>query len=162
MNPAMYTFINTGLGMSTGKAIAQGQHAAVEAYELSVHTNPQLVDEWNLGGHYTKLVMESPDSDHLRTVERYLNDRGFQTVVIIDEGRTELQQHAMTALGVEIVDRDDPHTKATFSTFQTLKDKKPKRLSEVETETPLEFDGGWNPPQIIQDLFGTKLFGGSE
>jgi hypothetical protein len=40
----------------------------------------------------------------------------------IDEGMTEVDPHVMTALGVAIVDKDDPHTLATFSTFELYRD----------------------------------------
>lgn len=135
MKPAMYIFINEGLEMSLGKTAAQAAHAAVEAYRLScrqehveggwVHTG--LVNQWYKGGHYTKLVMQARNAGHLRDIERYLNDRGFKTALVIDEGHTEVPSIVPTALGVEIVDRDDPHTSATFSTFKTL--KPPKRTT---------------------------------
>lgn len=133
MRPAMYTFINRGLGMSPGKLAAQAQHAAVEAYRLTdslergigEHQRKQHVrDEWRVGGHYTKLVMLAEDDVHLLTIKHYLEERGFATALIIDEGRTEIKPHSMTALGVEIVDRDDPHTAATFESFKTYRESK--------------------------------------
>src|SRR5688500_3482140 len=131
MKPAMYIFLNKGLGMSTGKASAQAAHAAVEAYRLSVEDGGKigddgkvLVDEWYKGGHYMKLIMEARDEAQLHTIERYLNDRGFKTTLIIDEGRTEIAPLSATALGVELVDKDDPHTEATFSSFKLYKDPK--------------------------------------
>lgn len=118
----MYIFINEELEMSRGKLGAQTGHAAVQAYKIST---PYMIEQWELGGHYTKLVMRARNAEHLRTIERYIRDRLFDTVMIIDEGRTEIAPLSPTALGVEIVDRDDPHTKATFEHFETLKDTKP-------------------------------------
>lgn len=115
----MYIFINKGLGMSTGKIASQAAHASVEAYRIS---KKDLVDEWYKGGHYMKLVMQAKNATQLFQIERYLQDRGFKTSMIIDEGLTEIQPHTATALGVEVVDRDDPHTLATFSTFELYKD----------------------------------------
>jgi peptidyl-tRNA hydrolase len=119
MKTAMYIFVNKGLGMSTGKAAAQASHAAVEAYRLS---KPALVEHWYKGNHYTKLVMEAQDAEQMRVIERYINDRGFKTSLIIDEGLTEIEPHSITALGVEVVDKDDPHTLETFSTFKLYED----------------------------------------
>lgn len=121
----MYLFVNKGLGMSTGKTAAQVAHAAVLAANCA-NTDPDLVSEWYKGGHYTKLVMEARDEEHLRNIRDYLGDRGFETYSIIDEGRTEISPHTFTALGVEIVDRDDEHTAATFSSFKTYRDPKPE------------------------------------
>ena len=136
MRPAMYTFINRGLKMSPGKLAAQAQHAAVEAYrlteqyesELKEWGKPTKLDAWYEGGHYAKLVMLAEDDVHLLTIKHYLEERGFGTVLIIDEGRTEIKPHSMTALGVRLVDRDDPHTAATFESFKTYREPKaPKK-----------------------------------
>lgn len=119
-NAVMYIFVSEGSGMSTGKIASQAAHAAVEAYRIS----PQaLLNEWYKGQHYTKLVMGAKNAMHLYQIERYLNDRGFKTAMIIDEGMTEVEAHTATALGVQVVDKDDPHTLATFSTFSLFSDK---------------------------------------
>lgn len=115
----MYSFINRGLGMTPGKIAAQAMHAAVEAFRIS---DPAMLDAWYLGGHYCKLVMFAEDDVHLITIQKYIEERGFQTKLIIDEGRTEIRPLSITALGVEVVDRDDPHTAATFGTFKLYKE----------------------------------------
>lgn len=117
----MYIFLNTGLNMSTGKAAAQASHAAVEAYRIS---DARLLESWYLGGHYKKLVMEARDETHLLSIDRYIRARGFETELVIDEGFTEVPRHSITALGVEVVDKDDPHTAATFESFELLREKK--------------------------------------
>jgi peptidyl-tRNA hydrolase len=127
----MYIFINRGLGMSPGKIGAQAAHAAVEAYQIS---NPTLVDDWYRGGHYCKLVMLAEDDMHLLVIKQYIEERGFQTKLIIDEGHTEIRPHSMTALGVEVVDRDDPHTAATFQEFKLYREKKPEQ--EIPARVP--------------------------
>lgn len=132
MNPAMYIFINKGLRMSTGKAAAQAAHAAVEGYRLSCGLEPHRPQEglaregyvarnWYQGGHYTKLVMEAEDDQHLLSIREYIESRGFRTALIVDEGHTEVRPFSTTALGVEIVDKDDTHVAATFGEFKLLK-----------------------------------------
>lgn len=116
----MYSFINRGLGMTPGKIAAQAQHAAVEAYRIS---DPNLLADWYLGGHYCKLAMVAEDNVDLLTIQKYIEERGFKTKLIIDEGRTEIAPMSMTALGVEVVDRDEPHTAATFGEFKLYKEK---------------------------------------
>jgi peptidyl-tRNA hydrolase len=105
--------------MSTGKSAAQVAHAAVEAYKVS---STKMIDHWEYGKHYTKLVMLAEDADQLLVIERYLKERGFKTAIIIDEGRTEIKPYSYTALGIEIVDKDDPHVQASFEGFKTYKD----------------------------------------
>lgn len=134
MNPCMYLFVNDGLGMSQGKLAAQTAHAAVEAYRLSewvANENGQmarLLAHWYHGGHYKKVVLEARDSLHLITIQQYLQDRGFRVALVIDEGRTEIEPLTPTALGVAVVDKDDPHVAATFETFRTLN---PRHAPEV-------------------------------
>lgn len=120
MRPVMYIFANRGLGMSPGKLAAQVAHAAVEAFRIS---DKDLVDAWYVGKHHTKLVMEARDTEHLLSIERYLNERGFQTTLIIDEGRTEIPPHTPTALGIEIVDKTDPDVQASFGDFISYKER---------------------------------------
>lgn len=127
MNPVMYLFVNNGLGMSSGKIAAQAGHAAVEAY---IKSDPKLVEEWRRGLHYTKLVLEARDTEHILVIDRYLRERGLDPALIIDEGRTEIDAHTPTALGVPVVDKDDPEIIAVFSTFKLLrppKAPKPKK-----------------------------------
>lgn len=120
---AMYIFINKGLNMSIGKACAQASHAAVEAYVLTRDNNPDILDTWYSGGHYTKLVLEASNEQNLYTIQKYLSERGFKSKIIIDEGLTEIDAHQATALGVEIVDREDQHVSDTFSSFKLFRDK---------------------------------------
>lgn len=138
MNPAMYIFINRGLGMSPGKMAAQAAHAAVEAYRLStlrvgaaggIESGRNIVRHWYKGGHYKKLVMEARDEAHIRTIREYLHERGFRTALIVDEGLTEIAPHQITAIGVELVDKDNPHVEATFSTFSLYRDGRPRKAS---------------------------------
>lgn len=136
MKPAMYIFVNKGLGMSPGKIAAQAGHAAVEAtllsHPITAAAAPgdavnELWNAWRTGLHYAKYVMEARDSDHLRDTERYLNDRGFKTALIIDEGHTEIEPIQPTALGVALVDKDDPHTAATFESFKLFRQQSPEQ-----------------------------------
>lgn len=128
MDPRMYIFLNQGLGMSTGKAAAQASHAAVEAYRI---TEYDMLEHWYVGGHYTKLIMAADDESHLRTIQHYIEERGFATKLIIDEGRTEIRAFTATALGVQVVDKDDPHTAATFESFRLYRDPKPPKKQKL-------------------------------
>jgi PTH2 family peptidyl-tRNA hydrolase len=102
-NPVMYIFVNKSLNMSPGKMAAQVAHAAVVSSDRS---NPDMRKAWNEYGFYTKLVMEARDSEHLETIMKYLAERKINSWIIIDEGRTEIKKHALTALGVEIIDKN--------------------------------------------------------
>lgn len=144
MNAVMYIFVNSQLAMSRGKLAAQAAHAAVEAYEVSSH---DMKAYWRHGGHYTKLVMDGGDAMGLFTIDRYLTDRQFCTKLIIDEGHTEITPFQATALGVQIVNKDDAHVAATFGEFKLLKDKPSVVYSEppffhnevVQRKTPSQW-----------------------
>ncbi len=135
MNPVMYIFVNSKAGMSPGKLAAQASHAAVEAYRLSRN---DLIDAWYEGKHYTKLVMDGGDGFQLSVIQMYLSERGFSTDLIIDEGRTEGTYFVPTALGVEIVDKDNRHAAATFESFKTLREPVavPDVLREQDFDKP--------------------------
>lgn len=140
----MYIFANRGANMSPGKLAAQVAHAAVEAFQLS---DPELIKAWYVGRHHTKLVMQAEDEMHLLQIERYLDSRGFKTIPIIDEGRTEIRPFTHTALGVEIVDKDDPEVQAAFADFKTYREPPPdsrKRQRRVRNGLT-----GWLPTFFI-------------
>jgi peptidyl-tRNA hydrolase len=126
MNPTMYLILNRSLGMSAGKIAAQASHAAVKAYRIS---DPKMIDKWYLGNHYTKIVLMADDETQLSNMQEYIEVRGFKTQMIIDEGRTEIPAFTKTALGIEIVDKSDPHVQETFSEFKIYK--------EVKEEVPV-------------------------
>jgi PTH2 family peptidyl-tRNA hydrolase len=119
----MYIFANAGLGMSPGKLAVQCSHAAVEAYRISQGQFSPLLDDWLAKG-YTKLVMEARDTEHLLSIERYLKQKGYNSALIIDEGRTEIDPHTPTALGIQIVDKESELVQFAFSDFKTLKPPK--------------------------------------
>lgn len=129
----MYIILNQSAGMSTGKAAAQASHAAVEAYRVTLGARahqpctqhdlePNIMRRWYRGGHYTKIVLGADGEEALHNAQHYLEARGFKTALIVDEGRTEVKTLTTTALGVEIVDKDDPHVQDTFSVFPLYRD----------------------------------------
>lgn len=102
--PVQYLFVNKGLGMSPGKLAAQVAHAACLSQRGSNH---KMVEAWYEFGFYTKLVMEARDAEHIRTIEKYLQERGIKSFIVIDEGHTEIPKHSVTALGVEVIDKNE-------------------------------------------------------
>ena len=125
MRPAQYIIINQGAGMSPGKMAAQACHAACEGVRVSLETQDgrRLHNLWHRGGHYMKLVMEVPNEQALTNAYHYIKERGFQAVMIVDEGHTEVAPLTATAVGVEIVDKDWPHAAETFSVFKLYRDE---------------------------------------
>lgn len=139
MKPVMYVFVNRGLGMSPGKLAAQVAHAAVEAYRLSSVTpegfDPKgLVKTWYHQGH-TKIVMLAEDTEQLHHIQQYLEQppRGYLTHMVIDEGRTEVAAFTPTALGIELVDKDDSKVLEHFGHFKTYREARSEVSSVGDT-----------------------------
>lgn len=151
MKPAQYIFLNKGLGMSTGKSAAQAAHASVNGYLLTPDNNTRRV--WWRGGHHTKLVMECRDSDHLINTGRYLEARGIRVALVLDEGHTEVPPITPTALGTEVVDKDDAHIAATFSSFDLYRDLKPITMAEAR-DAAIDFYGLKRPKRRRRLLRG--------
>lgn len=127
--------------MSPGKLAAQAAHASVEGVRISAKEpwgNPwdaSIVNRWYRAGHYAKVVLQT---DNLLVAQSYIDSRGFKSMLIIDEGRTEIAPLTPTAIGVEILDKDLPHVRETFSVFKlynasTGKDTRPKNGRVVQT-----------------------------
>jgi PTH2 family peptidyl-tRNA hydrolase len=120
MDACMYILVPRDLNMSKGKMAAQVAHAAVEGYRLS---RPDMIAAWYVGGHYTKIVLACDD---VLVTERYLDQRGIPCRAIIDEGLTEFDGALTpTAIGCAILNRDDEHVEATFSSFKLYRDDPP-------------------------------------
>src|ERR1044072_8487612 len=105
MDAAMYILLPTPevTPMSTGKAAAQAAHAAVEGFRLT-DPDSKLYHDWQLGGHYTKIVLMTDD---LHNAKMYLDARGIDCALILDEGRTEFSTDlTQTAIGCALVNRD--------------------------------------------------------
>lgn len=136
MKPVMYLIAASEVAMSPGKFGAQCAHAAVLAYRIS---GDSIINQWFLGGHYTKIVLEAPD---LIVAERYIRDREFKTVFVIDEGRTEVPPLTPTVIGVEIVDKDSAHVAATFGEFKLYGTKQREREAAEEALMKLREDFG--------------------
>lgn len=127
-----YIVANKGLGMSAGKLAAQVAHAAVKGYELTVDrlSDSDVADlvegrdsikEWNATGH-TKIVLEARDTEHLTAFREFAKSRGFNSWLVIDEGRTEVAPHSPTALGFPILDKADRDVAHTFADLRTYRD----------------------------------------
>lgn len=118
-NPVIYIFLNKSLGMSVGKAAAQSAHAAVFAAAESDESQQKL---WRVSPHKTIIVLEARDEQHLRNIQVYLQQRGFISNTIVDEGVNEIDPHTITALSSAILDKNQENVSLTFSTFSLYKD----------------------------------------
>ena len=127
-----YIVANKGLGMSAGKLAAQVAHAAVKGYELTLNrlesvpadepaVSADVIGEWNATGH-TKIVLQARDTEHLVAFREYAKSRGYNSWLVIEEGRTAVAPHSPTALGFPILDKADRDVAFTFGDLQTYRD----------------------------------------
>ena len=117
-NPVVYVFLNKSLHMSTGKAAAQATHAAMQVSRVVENFSAF----WNDVALRTVIVLEARDENHMRAIQDYLFERGFDTHRIIDEGVNEIDPHTITALATEILEKDDEDVVKTFSSFSLYRD----------------------------------------
>lgn len=87
--------VRTGIGMSTGKMIAQGAHAATRAVE---NTADEELEMWRSAGE-PKIAVEVTSEAELRDVVDAVrdNDPDIPTATVVDQGRTELPEDTLTA-----------------------------------------------------------------
>jgi len=100
--PVMYIIANKSLGMSLGKLAAQVSHAAVKAYLLS---ELKIREEWD-SGSYAKIILGAKDEAELKNIGDNLYAANLNVWLVRDEGRTEIEPGSITALAVEIVDKE--------------------------------------------------------
>lgn len=118
-NPVIYVFVNKGLHMTTGKVAAQVTHATMRSAIMSAK---ERLDQWDISIHKTVIVLEARDEIHMRSISRYMFERGFRFHEIIDEGVNEIDPHTVTAAASDILDKDDELVIQAFSTFNLYRD----------------------------------------
>ncbi len=94
--------------MSTGKIASQTAHSALTLYikAKSDNTNKQKfmyffdeIDMWTRTGQ-TKVVLKGLDEKHLLDLEKKAIEYNLLTESIRDAGRTQIQPHSLTCLGI--------------------------------------------------------------
>ena len=94
--------VNKSLGMSQGKLAAQVDHASILSM---LEANEGVVCGW-LDNSYPKIVLQVETTQDLLDLQEKANDLNIPSALVIDEGRTELSNGAITCLGI------GPSTKA--------------------------------------------------
>ncbi len=87
--------LDTGVGMSTGKLIAQACHASVGAYEKS---SEEVKEEWRAEG--AKKIALKAGEKTLEELHSEAEDQDVPAFLVEDAGMTELDPGTVTALGV--------------------------------------------------------------
>lgn len=88
--------VNKSLGMSQGKLAAQVAHASILSM---LNANESIVCGW-FDNSYPKIVLQVETSQDLLSLQEKANELKIATALVIDEGRTEVSNGAITCLGI--------------------------------------------------------------
>lgn len=88
--------VNSGLKMSKGKIAAQVAHASVLSM---LETKESIVAGW-LDNSFPKVVLKVDSASDLLKLKSKCQDENIPCAIVIDEGRTEVSNGAMTCLGI--------------------------------------------------------------
>ncbi|GMM36172.1 aminoacyl-tRNA hydrolase [Saccharomycopsis crataegensis] len=96
--------IRMDLGMTKGKSAAQVGHAAVGLYKQISNPslasyNPTLLQRWERSGQ-AKITVKCPDEEQMDMLFAMAVDRGVNSLVIHDAGRTQIASGSATVLGL--------------------------------------------------------------
>ena len=109
-NPlCMYIVINTSLGMSTGKMVAQGCHAVeylCSRYQ-EIKSSPEgyLFKKWMGEGNHRKVVLQADNKEWQKLKEQYRDDPNV--AIVHDAGFTEIPRGSETAFAIWPMHKDD-------------------------------------------------------
>lgn len=95
----MVLVVRNDLKMGKGKIAAQCGHAAVDAYKTAIKTIPALVRQWESRG-CAKIAVKCDSKAELLEIRRQANARGFNTSMIRDAGRTQIEPNSITVLAI--------------------------------------------------------------
>jgi len=101
-NLVMYVFANKEAKMSPGKLSAQVAHGACFA---QLNSDQTVIKDWIKSG-FTKVILEVKDEYALKEVKNQLIKEGVRSYLITDSGKTEIASGTVTALGVQILDKN--------------------------------------------------------
>lgn len=102
--------LRTDINMSTGKAVAQGAHASIGAYDDADSIGgPELTNAWLFSGQ-TKVCLRIIGERELINLKHLAMAAELPHYLVVDEGRTELPPNTPTALAigpapVELIDK---------------------------------------------------------
>ncbi len=100
----MLIVIRSDLGLSRGKLIAQGAHAAIGAYIVTLSASPLI--PWAACGQ-RKIVASVDTEEDLLALEAAAKKAGLPHYLVRDYGLTEVGEGTVTALGIGPATDDD-------------------------------------------------------
>lgn len=95
----MILVVRNDLKMGKGKIAAQCGHGAVGAYQSAVKTMPAVVRQWENSG-CAKIAVKCESKAELLEIRRQANARNFNTCMIRDAGRTQIEPNSITVLAI--------------------------------------------------------------
>jgi PTH2 family peptidyl-tRNA hydrolase len=101
--PRLYILLRTDLGLSLGKAVAQGAHAAEGAIALA---DPETLAAWAATGR-TKITLALPNEAAWHRAVADAAAAGLPCAPVRDAGRTEIAPDTPTAIGIGPCRRTD-------------------------------------------------------
>lgn len=114
---AMYLVM---IPMPSGKAVAQGAHAALGAYETAVAAGGgEALESWR--GMQTKIALRAPSGESLVKLREKLAQRGVPCCLVRDAGLTVFREPTITALGVGPVLRSDVPELRKFQVYRAAR-----------------------------------------
>jgi peptidyl-tRNA hydrolase len=100
--------------------MAQAAHAVTRSMILL--NDDKHRGKWLQSPHQTVIVLEARDENHMKNIKDYLDERGFPTAEVIDEGVNEIDPHTWTALAAPILNKDNEKVYKAFSSFNLYRD----------------------------------------
>ncbi|KAJ9461123.1 Peptidyl-tRNA hydrolase [Diplonema papillatum] len=95
----MMLVLRRDLGMSVGKMVAQGAHAAVGSTGAAARSHREWHDRW-LGSGAAKIAVGVESEDELLGLQAQAVSLDLPSCVVRDAGRTEVESGTVTALAI--------------------------------------------------------------
>jgi peptidyl-tRNA hydrolase, PTH2 family len=93
--------VRTDLGMGKSKIAGQVAHAAVLAAEIIIKYCPEWYYSWlDDENIQTKIILKVDSESKLQDLARKAFDNGINPAKIYDAGRTQIEPHTFTTLGI--------------------------------------------------------------
>lgn len=88
--------VRKDIKMSKGKTAAQVAHASINSY-LKADIGKRA--EW-IGNSFTKVILKVDTLEQLSNIAVKASEKNIPCALIMDEGRTQLEENTITCLGI--------------------------------------------------------------
>lgn len=152
-------FVNSELEMGAGKIAAQVGHASIAVYSHvfweGLDKEKESIQAWEETNRNIE-VFKVPNSEKLKSIQKFLKSKGIFARIICDAGRTQIKAGSITVLGTLPLSKDLKeqllNDKDISQYHNEVSSNQKKLIQKKEKKEPKKIKSETQPPAAIETL----------